>query len=223
MQLQACHRRRNDCQDDLCAVPIRLRAGCARGGWQSGEGGRQSAAPAQPGCVLSERTDLAGSISTARSGSSIHASNLGGGAQEIGRKSPGTKRSGWWQISWPRCARWKSLTPWRWMHGELRGQMRQVVNRFMHAYGSPNVISRESLGEGTARMAMWLSQGMNALPVYDINNSNYVLALGGNLLESSRNVIGYLGAMAFMRRGRPQRRQAGGGSPAPFADRCQSR
>jgi len=26
------------------------------------------------------------------------------------------------------------------MHGELRGQMRQVVNRFMHAYGSPNVI-----------------------------------------------------------------------------------
>lgn len=91
------------------------------------------------------------------------------------------------------------------LHGELRGQMRQVVNRFMHAYGSPNVISRESLGEGTARMAMWLSQGVNALPVYDVNNSNYVLALGGNLLESSRNLIGYLGAMAFMRRGRPQR------------------
>jgi len=91
------------------------------------------------------------------------------------------------------------------MHGELRGQMRQVVNRFMRAYGSPNVISRESLGEGTARMAMWLSQGVNALPVYDINNSNYVLTFGGNLLESSRNLIGYLGATAFMRRGRPQR------------------
>jgi anaerobic selenocysteine-containing dehydrogenase len=91
------------------------------------------------------------------------------------------------------------------MHGELRGQMRQVVNRFMHAYGSPNVISRESLGEGTARMALWLSQGINAQPVYDIMNSNYVLAFGGNLLESSRNVIGSLGATAFMRRGRPQR------------------
>jgi len=91
------------------------------------------------------------------------------------------------------------------MHGELRGQMRQVVNRFMRAYGSPNVISRESLGEGTARMAMWLSQGVNVLPVYDINNSNYVLTFGGNLLESSRNLIGYLGATAFMRRGRPQR------------------
>ena len=91
------------------------------------------------------------------------------------------------------------------MHGELRGQMRQVVNRFMRAFGSPNMISRESLGEGTARMAMWLSQGVNAMPVYDINNSNYILAFGGNLLESSRNLIGYLGATAFMRRGRPQR------------------
>ncbi len=91
------------------------------------------------------------------------------------------------------------------MHGELRGQMRQVVNRFMHAYGSPNVISRESLGEGTARLAMWLSQGVNTIPVYDIINSNYVLTFGGNLLESSRNLIGYLSATAFMRRGRPQR------------------
>ncbi|MBC8336720.1 MAG: molybdopterin-dependent oxidoreductase [Anaerolineales bacterium] len=91
------------------------------------------------------------------------------------------------------------------MHGELRGQMRQVVNRFMRAYGSPNVISRESLGEGTARLAMWLSQGVNTIPVYDINNANYVLTFGGNLLESSRNLIGYLSATAFMRRGRPQR------------------
>jgi anaerobic selenocysteine-containing dehydrogenase len=91
------------------------------------------------------------------------------------------------------------------MHGELRGQMRQAVQRFLQAYGSPNMISRESLGEGTARMAMWLSQGINGLPVYDITNANYVMTFGGNLLESSRNVIGYLGATAFLRRGRPQR------------------
>lgn len=91
------------------------------------------------------------------------------------------------------------------MYGDLRGQMRQMVQRFMRAYGSPNVISRESLGEGAARMALWLSQGINGLPVYDITNANYVMTFGGNLLESSRNVIGYLGATAFMRRGRPQR------------------
>ena len=91
------------------------------------------------------------------------------------------------------------------MHGDLRGQMRQMAQRFMRAYGSPNVISRESLGEDTARMALWLSQGVNVLPVYDIANSNYVITFGGNLLEASRNVMGYLGATAFMRRGRPER------------------
>lgn len=91
------------------------------------------------------------------------------------------------------------------MHGELRGQMRQLVRRFMHAYGSPNVISRESLGEGAARTAMWLMQGIRDLPGYDIANANYVMAFGGNLLESSRNLIGTLGAAAYMRRGRPQR------------------
>ena len=91
------------------------------------------------------------------------------------------------------------------MHGELRGQMRGLVQRFMEAYGSPNVISQDSLGEGLARLTMLLTQGVNAYPVYDLNNANYVMAFGSNLLEASRHVIGYLGSMAFMRRGRPQR------------------
>ncbi len=91
------------------------------------------------------------------------------------------------------------------LHGELRGQMRATVGRFMSAYGSPNVISRESLGEAAVRLATLLTQGINELPVYDLNNANYVLTFGGNLLESSRNVIVYLAAAAFMRRGRPQR------------------
>lgn len=91
------------------------------------------------------------------------------------------------------------------LHGDTRGQMRSLIQRFMQAYGSPNVISRESLGEGAARLGTLLSQGINALPVYDLNNCNYAITFGGNLLESSRNVINYLGATAFMRRGRPQR------------------
>src|SRR5690606_30423373 len=40
---------------------------------------------------------------------------------------------------------------------------------------------------------------------YDLNNASYVFAFGGNLLESSRSVMGNLGTLAFMRRGRPQR------------------
>jgi anaerobic selenocysteine-containing dehydrogenase len=91
------------------------------------------------------------------------------------------------------------------LHGETRGQMRALINRFMTAYGSPNVISQDSLDEQAARLAMFLTQGINGIPAYDLNNASYVVTFGGNLLESSRHVIGYLGSLAFMRRGRPER------------------
>lgn len=91
------------------------------------------------------------------------------------------------------------------MHGETRGQMRSLIRRFMTAYGSPNVIARHSLDEQAARLGMFLTQGINGIPVYDLNQASYVMAFGGNLLESSRHVIGYLGSLAFMRRGRPER------------------
>lgn len=91
------------------------------------------------------------------------------------------------------------------LHGELRGQMRGLVNRFMQAFGSPNTINQSSLAEAATRQAMFLTQGINGLPVYDLNNANYVMTFGGNLLEANRNVIAYLGSAAFMRRGRPQR------------------
>ncbi|MCL4300523.1 MAG: molybdopterin-dependent oxidoreductase [Anaerolineae bacterium] len=91
------------------------------------------------------------------------------------------------------------------LHGDTRGQVRALISRFMTAYGSPNVISRHSLDEQAARLAMFLTQGINGLPVYDLNNARYVIAFGGNLLESSRNVISHLAALAFLRRGRPDR------------------
>jgi anaerobic selenocysteine-containing dehydrogenase len=91
------------------------------------------------------------------------------------------------------------------IHGDLRGQMRGMVSHFMKAYGSPNLISRASLGEQVVRQASFLGQGINGLPIYDLSNSNYAITFGGNLLESSRNVIAALGSVAFMRRGRPQR------------------
>ncbi|MGQ9840586.1 MAG: molybdopterin-containing oxidoreductase family protein [Anaerolineae bacterium] len=91
------------------------------------------------------------------------------------------------------------------LHGDTRGSLRAMLNRFMAAYGSPNAIHLESDGERAARLAMFLSQGINGYPVYDVNNANYVIAFGGNYLETSRHVIGALAAMAFMRRGRPRR------------------
>jgi anaerobic selenocysteine-containing dehydrogenase len=83
------------------------------------------------------------------------------------------------------------------VHGELRGEMRGLVNRFMQVFGSPNVIASTSLGEQSVRLVSFLTQGVNGLPVYDLNNASYVMTFGGNLLESSRHVISYLGSLAF--------------------------
>lgn len=133
------------------------------------------------------------------------------------RRQLGSRGSGdWEEISWDEAinlvveklaALRQSGMPHRLalVHGELRGEMRSLVNRFMQVFGSPNVIASTSLGEQSVRVASYLTQGVNGLPVYDLNNASYVLAFGGNLLESSRHVISYLGSLAFMRRGRPQR------------------
>ena len=133
------------------------------------------------------------------------------------RRQKGERGSGdWEEISWDEAlnivagklialrAEGKAHTL-AFLHGETRGQMRGLLQQFMRGYGSPNLISNSSLAEQVVRQAMFLTQGINGLPVYDLNNANYVLTFGGNLLESSRNVIGYLGSTAFMRRGRPQR------------------
>jgi anaerobic selenocysteine-containing dehydrogenase len=91
------------------------------------------------------------------------------------------------------------------LHGDTRGSMRALIKQFMQAYGSSNTVALESAGEHAARNAVFLSQGINGYPIYDLNNAAYVMAFGGNPLESDRYVIGALAALAFMRRGRPQR------------------
>jgi anaerobic selenocysteine-containing dehydrogenase len=91
------------------------------------------------------------------------------------------------------------------MYGETRGQMRPFIERFMQAVGSPNAISHDCLNIEAARLAMYLTQGIYDLPAYDLENSNYVLSFGANLLEAGwipqRTVSGY----SFMRRGRAKR------------------
>ena len=91
------------------------------------------------------------------------------------------------------------------MLGDARGSLRPLVRQFMTAYGSHNAISLESPDEQTARLAMFLTQGINGFPIYDLNNARYVMTFGGNLLESSRHLIGALAGLAFMRHGRPER------------------
>lgn len=91
------------------------------------------------------------------------------------------------------------------LHGDLRGQLRPLVQRFLAAYGSPNAISTDSLDGEAARLAMFFGQGVNAYPIYDIDNARYVMCFGGSLLESSRHLQKYLSGYGFLHRGQSNR------------------
>ena len=91
------------------------------------------------------------------------------------------------------------------MHGDTRGQMHAFLTRFMQAVGSPNVISYESLNVAAAKLGVYLTQGVYALPAYDLENSNYVLAFGANLLEAGSNPQRTISGYTYLRRGRANR------------------
>ena len=91
------------------------------------------------------------------------------------------------------------------LHGGLRGQLRPLVQRFLNAYGSPNLISADSLGGETAHLAMFLAQGVNGYPIYDIDNARYVMCFGGSLLESAQHLQKYLSGYGFLHRGQSNR------------------
>ena len=91
------------------------------------------------------------------------------------------------------------------MHGEARGHLQPFFARFMEVYGSPNLISRESLNVAAAKLGVLLTQGVYRTPAYDLENSRYVITFGASLLEAGpvpqRMIAGY----AFLRRGRAER------------------
>ena len=89
--------------------------------------------------------------------------------------------------------------------GGLRGQMRPLLQRFLSAYGSPNLLSADSLAGEAARLAMFAMQGINGYPVYDMDNARYVLCFGGSLLESSQHLQKFLSGYGFMHRGQSNR------------------
>ncbi|MBS1252494.1 MAG: Thiosulfate reductase molybdopterin-containing subunit PhsA [Anaerolineales bacterium] len=91
------------------------------------------------------------------------------------------------------------------LYGETRGQMRPFIERFMQAVGSPNAISHDSLNIEAAKLATYYTQGVYDLPAYDLENSNYVLSFGANLLEAGRTPQRMVSGYSYMRRGRAER------------------
>lgn len=91
------------------------------------------------------------------------------------------------------------------LYSQARGQLRALIERFTAAIGSPNVVASDSLNIEATRLAFWLTQGVYDLPAYDLENSQYILAFGANLLEAGPNPQRMITGYAYGRRGRPNR------------------
>ncbi|MGD9302328.1 MAG: molybdopterin-dependent oxidoreductase [Desulfobacterales bacterium] len=63
-----------------------------------------------------------------------------------------------------------------------RGTVPELLNRFLTVYGSPNFIRTPSI-QDNYELALYLTQGMRAMPGFDIEDSDFVLSFGSGLIE----------------------------------------
>lgn len=69
------------------------------------------------------------------------------------------------------------------VRGSSRGLGARLASRFLAAFGSPNDVALDR-GDEAASLAVYLGQGVRAVPAYDLQASDYVLSFGGALLEA---------------------------------------
>jgi anaerobic selenocysteine-containing dehydrogenase len=88
--------------------------------------------------------------------------------------------------------------------GDRRAGSR-LARRFVAAFGSPNDVTLDR-GEISASLALQLGQGLLAVPAYDIASADYVLSLGGALLEAWSSPVHTSRSYGHFRQGRTGRR-----------------
>ncbi len=133
------------------------------------------------------------------------------------QKLKGERGSGQWEtISWDEAIKTvadklnalrSAGTPEKlvFMVGDPRGQLLPLFERFMQAFGSPNFVRNESLNVAAAKLGVYLTQGVYDLPVYDLENSRYILSFGANMLEAGPNPQRSISGLSYSRRGRATR------------------
>jgi anaerobic selenocysteine-containing dehydrogenase len=92
------------------------------------------------------------------------------------------------------------------MGGRYRGLMRSLWERFLGAFGSPNYIDNQFQWEDTPNEGLFLTQGIYSTPAYDLENVEYLLSFGSEILESYWSPVQALTAYGHFRRGRAERR-----------------
>ena len=74
------------------------------------------------------------------------------------------------------------------LRGAIHGVGGRLLTRFMQSIGSPNDVAI-TRGDDAATMALLLTQGVSAVPVYDLQSAEYVLAFGGAQLETPASPV----------------------------------
>ena len=92
------------------------------------------------------------------------------------------------------------------LDGDPRGMVRQLWDRFLQAYGSPNHLGAPTMLEAGKVLAMNWMHGVPDLPAYDWKATQYVLGFGASLFESWCQTIHLMRASSGMRRGTPGHR-----------------
>jgi anaerobic selenocysteine-containing dehydrogenase len=69
-----------------------------------------------------------------------------------------------------------------WIGGEVSGSMRELIDGFLRAYGTPHHV-REDYGDGSEQV-MRIAQGIEARPALDLDRADLVLSFGAPLAEA---------------------------------------
>jgi anaerobic selenocysteine-containing dehydrogenase len=88
----------------------------------------------------------------------------------------------------------------------LRGQRRELVDRFLKAFGAPPSVPYEPLDEAVVRQANLLSFGWAELPTLDLARADYLISFGADLLGTWNSPVSQSIGYGEMRQGRPGRR-----------------
>lgn len=80
-----------------------------------------------------------------------------------------------------------------------------MIFRFAEAFGTPNLISGDGLDCETEKSGNWMADGHYAHTAYDLDHTNYILAFGIDMLESSKPLSRFLRKWGKIRREKPNR------------------
>jgi anaerobic selenocysteine-containing dehydrogenase len=81
----------------------------------------------------------------------------------------------------------------------------ELILRFAEAFGTPNLVSGNGLDSETEKSGNWMADGHYAHTAYDLDHTNYILAFGADMVESSKPLSRFLRKWGKFRREKPNR------------------